>query len=183
MERGLSYTAADLLALPDQDRFELVRGELTPMPPPSGGKHGFQTLKTARYLDSFATQNQLGTVLVECGFCLAREPDTIRAPDVMFYKRGRLAETPDGYLEVVPDLAVEVASPSKPSTYLEEKVQQYFLAGVSQVWVLYPRTQTIHRFYPDGRARVLRGPETLDGEELLPGFTVSISEFFSEHLL
>ncbi|MEW6277150.1 MAG: Uma2 family endonuclease [Candidatus Eremiobacterota bacterium] len=178
MDTSIRYTGEDLLAMPEQDRFELVRGELVAMPPPPGGKHGLLTGQVYRILDRYASDRNLGWVLLECGFYLSRDPDTVRAPDVMYYARDRLPEVPEGYLECPPDLAVEIASPSQSSTYLEEKVQDYLSAGVRLVWVLYPRTRTVHGYFPGGRAQVLYASDVLTGEDVLPGFSLPVSQLF-----
>jgi len=177
MDTGVRLVTGDeLLRLPRDQRVELVRGELVPRPPPPGGRHGGVTLKIGRVLADFVDQKSLGKVLVECGFYLARNPDTVRGPDVAFYPG--LASVPDGYLEVAPAIAVEVASPGQSAAHLEEKVQDFLAAGVLLVWVFYPRTRTVHRFHPEGQAQVLKADDILSADQLLPEFRHPVSDFF-----
>lgn len=146
------------------------------MPPPPGGRHGGVQLKIGRILADYVDANSLGKVLVESGFYLARNPDTVRAPDIAFF--AGLKTIPDGYLEVAPDLAIEVASPSQSATDLEEKVQDFLAAGVRQVWVFYPRTLTVHCYHPDGQAQVLKSEDTLTAIDLLPDLQSRVGDFF-----
>ena len=96
---------------PDGSRQELVRGVIITMPPP-GGRHGACCSKVDRRLGNFVEANGLGTLTTnDTGFLSERDPDTVRGPDVAFWSRERLPEVPNGYIEVAPDLVVEVVSP------------------------------------------------------------------------
>ena len=106
-----TLTAEELLRLSTTGRrYELVKGELWEMPP-AGGRHGSVAMRIGIILGSYVRENELGEVFAaETGFILRRDPDTVRAPDAAFVARERLpaGELPAGYLEMVPDLAVEV---------------------------------------------------------------------------
>jgi len=71
-----------------------------------------------------------------------------------------------------------VISPSERAADIQEKVADYLGGGAQLVWLLYPRTRTAHVYSPDGAARVLGPPETLDGGDVLPGFSVPIVSLF-----
>lgn len=177
METQLHYTGEELLCMPDSERYELADGELVLMPPPPGGLHGAISGNVYFALRTYASQGYGGLVVVEAGFYLRRHPDTVRAPDIAFYRHS--SEVPVGYFETVPDIAIEVVSPSQNSAELESRVQDFLTAGVAQVWVLYPRNQTLHRFYPDGTARILKLHQTLEGDdELLPGLQIPLRQIF-----
>jgi Uma2 family endonuclease len=79
-----------------------------------------------------------------------------------------------------PDLAVEIASPSDKPDDLARKAQQYLATGAGAVWVLYPEARLAY-LYPPGRSIEARDEsQSLDNAELLPGFTVALSEIFGE---
>lgn len=79
---------------------------------------------------------------------------------------------PKGYPEMAPDLAVEVVSPSDTAEDLQQKVGEYLVSGTRLVWVIYPDTKSVTVFTPGGQARVLGVQDTLNGEDVLPGFIV-----------
>ena len=123
----------------------------------------------------------LGQVFAaETGFTLQRNPDTVRAPDAAFVAKDRMpqGETPDGYLALAPDLAIEVISPNDRPRAVREKVADWLNAGTRLVWVIYPssRTVTVHR--PPSSVEELGGEDTLDGAEVVPGFTCRVEELF-----
>ncbi len=169
--------AEDLLRMGDIGPCELVRGELVMMSP-AGGRHGLTVARIFRLLADFAESHDLGLVIgFETGVLISREPDTVRAPDVMFYRKGRLSpeEVPEGYLEVPPDLVVEVVSPSDSWSDLEAKVEEYLNAGVKAVWVADPQRKTV-TIFPE--RRTLHEGDTLEGGEVLPGFSCPVKSFF-----
>lgn len=160
-------------------RDELVAGEVIREPMPSFG-HGATALRIAHLLTGHVDRNRLGMALGECGYVLRRNPDTVRGPDASFVSSERLAawDARGPFFEGAPDLAVEVLSPSNTRREIAEKVSQYLAAGGREVWVADPKTRriTVHR--PDERPRELGPDDTLDGGDLLPGFTVPVAELF-----
>jgi len=157
-------------------RTELVRGELAVMLP-TGGRHGTAAMRIGRVLAEFVDRHELGEVLAaETGFVLARDPDTVRAPDVAFVRRGRAIG--DGFIEGAPDLAVEVLSPSDRPGYMREKVAEWLEAGACAVWVVDPIEQTAHVHTPDCEPIALGVADTLTGGELLPGFELRLAALF-----
>jgi Uma2 family endonuclease len=83
------------------------------------------------------------------------------------------------FVPVAPDLAVEVLSPSDRMAEAPSKVTMYLQAGVQLVWLLDPETRTISIFRPDAAPRTLYENDTLDGGDVLPGFSVSVAELFA----
>ncbi len=172
-------TAADLAALRDDDhRYDLVRGELWRMAP-AGFRHGAIAGAAAQFLRDFASKHDLGVVLgAETGFRLARDPDTVLAPDAAFVRRDRLPP-PDqraGFPDLAPDLVVEVVSPSDRADQVNEKVVSYLDAGVPLVWVVYPDTRTVAVHAPDGTVRLMREADELDGGDVLPGMRLPVAD-------
>ena len=111
-----------------------------------------------------------------------RAPDTVRGPDVSFIRRERApsGDALDKFTEGPPDLAVEVVSPSNAAGKIARKVGEYLASGAGLVWVAYPSKRLVIVHTPDGAKRMVREPESLDGGEVLPGFTLPVAEVFAE---
>jgi Uma2 family endonuclease len=175
-------TADDLLQLPDDGwRYELVRGELRKMAP-SGDEHGAITMSIGGSLNQYVKTHNLGVVYAaETGFIIATDPDTVRAPDVAFVRRERVAATGllRSYRRGAPDLVVEVVSPNDLYTEGAEKVDEWIEAGVRLVWVVDPRRQTITVHQPDQPSVKLTVADQLDGGDVVPGWTLPVREVFS----
>lgn len=173
------YTADDLLAMPDDSvRHELLRGELQAMSPP-GDEHGALALEIGTYLRLFVRQHQIaGHVTVETGYILARDPDSVFAPDVAYVSKARHARLTGKFIPVPPDLAVEVMSPFDSAITLHEKVNAYLEAGTPLVWVIYPKPRTLTVHTADG-AHTLALDDTLDGGAVLSGFALPLRDLFA----
>jgi Uma2 family endonuclease len=180
-----TLTAKDLFRLPSEltedGCYELLEGKLYKMPPP-GPRHGEVTLNIGVILRSFVRVRELGRVMVgDPGFILRRDPDSVRGPDVAYvsYERHPANEDlPSRYIELAPDLAVEVVSPSQTRTYVDEKAAAWLAAGVITVWVVDPRTNQVAVHRAGQAPTVLSSDDTLDGSPALPGFTCRVAEFF-----
>ncbi len=173
-------TADDLLQMSDLGRVELVRGELIKKTP-SGGEHGKSTMKVGSRLLNFIEPRKLGAVFgAETGIVISHDPDTVRGADAAYMSTERLARVEDltKFLDVAPDLVVEVVSPTDRWSEIEEKVAEYLGIGVRLVWLLNPRTRSVHIYRPSSEVRRIREGDTLDGEDVLPGFAVSVKELF-----
>lgn len=172
-------TAEEFFLLPDPgdgSQQELVRGEIITMTPP-GGMHGVSCNKAGRRLGNFVEDNDRGTVTSnDTGFITERGPDSVRGPDIAYWSKERLPVVPVGYIEVAPDMLVEVLSPSNTSKLIREKLLEYFAKGVRLVWVIAPedRTLTIYRTPDEGR--ILHETATVTGEDVLPGFSCRVSD-------
>lgn len=171
-------TAEDLLHanIPNK-RTELVRGVLVVREPP-GARHGRVALELARQIANHAHDHQLGTVYAaETGFTLARNPDTVRAPDVAFVRRDRVPQPePFTFLEFAPDLVVEVLSPGDRPGEVLAKVGDWLESGARLVWVIDPERRRARIYRPDGYEASLLEDEALSGEEVLPGFTCRLAD-------
>ncbi|MFM9105882.1 MAG: Uma2 family endonuclease, partial [Chloroflexota bacterium] len=171
-------TADELLALPESEQGELIRGDLQPMSPNSFD-HALLTGRLNLALLLWARDTGAGTVGNELGFILAHDPDTVLAPDIFFLTAARVpARGTPGFLALAPDLAVEVLSPSNSASAILEKVRIYLGAGVRLVWIVDPETNTLTE-YPAGAApRSLTAADTLDGGDVLPGFSLELEPLF-----
>lgn len=174
-------TAEELLDLPeDHQRHELVLGALRTMAP-AGFEQGRVAMRIGARLDAFVEAHGLGVVLgAETGFTLARGPDTVRAPDAAFVRSDRVPPrgARRGFAELVPDLVVEVVSPSDRMSEVTEKALVWVEAGVRLVWVVDPSLRTVTGYRPGTAVSVLRGSSVLDGEDVLPGFRLALAEVF-----
>jgi Uma2 family endonuclease len=174
-------TADELLRLPEDGfRYELVRGELRQMAP-AGHKHGRIVLNVTTPLDQHVRAHSLGAVFAaETGFKLAADPDLVRAPDVAFVRRERLAdaEAAEGYWPGAPDLAIEVISPSDIYTEVEEKVIDWLGAGARMVVVVNPRKRTITVYRSLTEIAILTENDVLEGRDVVPGWAIPVKEIF-----
>jgi Uma2 family endonuclease len=181
-QRSSTFTTAEeLLRLPEDGfRYELVNGELRRMTP-SGYGHGVLVGNLTGPLEQYVRAHHLGQICgAETGFRLARAPDTVRAPDIAFIRRARQGPEPlpEGFYEGPPDLAVEVLSPSDTVFEVEEKIAEWLRAGCSVVWVINAKRRSVSLHRSGGRVQVLTEADTLDGGELLPGFTLPVAQVF-----
>jgi Uma2 family endonuclease len=172
-------TAEELSNYPDPRRYELVRGVPRVCEPP-GGVHGRLAIKLGARLDEHAVRFGLGTVLVETGYVLERAPDTVRGPDVSFVSSNRLPpdRIPEQFIPGPPDLVVEIISPGDRWSEIEEKVADYLAGGTRLIWAVDPRARRVTVRYPHRPPRVLSDHEVLDGEDVVPGFTLTLTELF-----
>ncbi|WGZ95246.1 MAG: Uma2 family endonuclease [Candidatus Thiothrix putei] len=173
-------TADELYAMGDKPGVELVKGKLRDMPP-TGYEHGETESDIAFHLKSFLRQHKLGKVMTgEVGIFIRRNPDSIRAADVLFISHERLQQVQSkSYLDVAPELVVEVLSPHDSWVDMAEKLEEYFAIGVLQVWFANPRNKTLQVFTSVTDSVLLRGEDRLPEMAFLPGFSLKVSEIYS----
>lgn len=175
-------TAEELLRLPDDGkRYELLDGELREMAPP-GAEHGYISGNVFAALHSLVKPNKLGYLLTnDPGVILHRNPDRVRAPDVCFFPADRFPgrRLPTGYAEVIPDFVAEIVSPGDTAAEVEEKIQEWLGVGVRLVWAVYPRSRSVTAYRSLTSIRAFTESETIDGEPVFPGLSISVQELFS----
>jgi len=166
-------TAADVerMSLPDK-QVELVRGRLVVREPP-GSWHGAVAANLAYLLGDFVRRHELGLVFAQdTGFKIGSDPDTVRAPDVAFVARDRTgAIRARGYAELAPDLLAEIVSPDDRPADVLAKVADWLGAGTKLVWVIDPERSEARVYRQDGSLAVLGEHDSLDSEDVLPGFS------------
>jgi len=170
-------TAEELLGLylPGKST-ELVRGQLVVREPPST-RHGSVAARMVYLLSDHVYRHHVGVVVVEAGFKIESDPDTVRAPDVAFIDRSREDQLPaTGYAAFAPDLAVEVVSPGDRTGELLAKVGQWLDAGTSMVWLIDPQRVKAHIYRDDGEVTIVAADGRLDGDPILPGFACSLAD-------
>lgn len=178
-------TAEELLAMGSADQaFELIRGELVPVSPTSD-ESNFVAYYFGLVLGSYVKPRRLGLVSSSGGgWLLRRNPDTVVAPDVGFIRADRVptGRNPNGFFEAVPDLAVEVVSPSDTPTDVLRKVAVYSEAGVPLVWEIYPRRRAVAVYRLGEPPVTLRAGDVLSGEDIVPGFEIPVEAIFADPL-
>jgi len=173
-------TLGEFERLPDDgNKHELSEGELIVMPPVKF----LHTLVAAAILDilrAYLREHPIAGAFAEAGYVLSHDPLIIRQPDISVLSNQRIAATQkDGWVEHSPELAVEIVSPSDFAQDLEVKVEQYLRYGAQQVWIVFPKQKQVHVHQPGSPRMVLNESETLPGGDLLPGFSVKVSDLFT----
>ena len=175
-------TADEFMHLGEEVYGELIRGVVCEMSKP-GVRHGQLAMRLGAQLFNHVEERQLGTVVGEVGVLLERGPDTVRAPDAAFISHDRLPKgnVPDRYDETIPELVVEIVSPSDRRAAVRDKARMWLSFGVQLVWVVFPvaRTVEVHRTDFD-EVETLTEADSLDGTPALPGFTYPLSQLFAD---
>ncbi len=135
-------------------------------------------------LTPYLRTNRSGKVVGEMLFRINLENDLRRRPDVAFVSHARWPfnrrvpkVTP---WDMVPDLAIEVISESNSAYEVLEKIHEYFAAGVSRVWVVYPNQAEVYLYASPTQIQVLKIGQELDGGDLLPGFHLPVAALFED---
>jgi Uma2 family endonuclease len=166
----------------DDDLFEIVNGERIEIAS-MGAYAGTVASILVHLLNQFALPRKLGWAVSEVLFDLGPGLNE-RRPDVAFIRLERwnsMTERPQGdprAWKVVPNLAVEVVSPTNSAEEVETKVLECFTAGVTQVWVIYPRLQRAHVYDSPTNARILTREDLLESTLVLPGFQLLLGDLF-----
>lgn len=176
--------AEDFLVMEDGG-YELVDGELVEVR--MGALAVWVVGQVTYWIMSYLHAAKAGGVFLPSDALLhawPERPDHYRKPDGMFFAKGRLPgdRPPEGTIEIPPDIAIEVVSPYDNARNLEAKVQEYLEAGVRLVWVFYPDSSTVHVYRPGSSAARLGTDDTLEGEDVLPGFSVRVADVFDTTL-
>ncbi len=179
-ESTAPVTGEELLRMSWLNPCELVCGRIVRMTP-TNPTHGRIEANVAAALRAFVRTQNLGVVMAgEVGIFTTRNPDTVRAADVLFlsHERDALRTRRDGFLEVAPDLVVEILSPTDRPDAVRRKLDEYFAAGVRMAWVIDPATRTVRVHRPNGDVRSVAAGEVVAGDDVLPGFVLPVDEVF-----
>lgn len=174
-------TGAELADMQDIGPCELVEGRIVPMSP-TGDEHGGIESNIGAELRAFARAHKLGKVRVgEVGIFTRRNPDSIRAADVFYISNERYArKESDSFLDVAPELVVEILSPGDSWSSVAQKLREYFAIGVAQMWVVDPESRSVHVYRSPTDAREFTVGDTLSSEDVLPGFSVKVATLFED---
>ena len=174
-------TAEEFWRTPDNEmKRELVKGEVIESMPP-GGQHGVVAGEVFVQLRMWMKKGYGGCAGIESGVILARYPDTVRGPDVYYFRKERIPKTgiPRAFWQIAPDLAVEVVSPYDTVKELGDRVRDYLDAGTPMVWLVYFERKEVVVYTQAGTVRVYEAGDVLEGfDEVLPGFRCPVAELF-----
>ena len=187
--RDRVYTIDDvwrLSQLPENEHkfFYLIEGELYFMSRP-GGVHGLIASLIAHFLWMYVLERDLGHVTTETGYHPPESRKTLLGPDVGFVHRERAPQPfPARSVPVMPDLAVEVLSPSNTLPELRRKADVYLRYGTVLVWLVNPDDKTVEVWRVEDDENTTSetvGPGgAIDGEPVLPGFNLELDALFSQ---
>jgi len=183
--RAGRMTMAEFLDYPDDDgyRYELVEGVLVRM---VGSRPRANRITDLLYrrLGDFVETRHLGQTTppdAVYDFEGTGQPDTGLLPDIGFYRAERESLVdPDEPYPFAPDLAVEIASPTQYRPGMKAKAERYLAGGTSLVWVVWPGRRQVDVWRPgDAEPTILGSDDTLDGEAVVPGFTIAVMDLFT----
>ena len=178
---GMEMTPEELLRLPDGKHYELVDGTLVERK--MSALSSLVAIYVSQVLWAYCKEKGLGWVFdSELGYrCFSWKPKQVRRADVSFIKADRysLAQvSQEGYVSIPPDLAVEVISPGDLVAELNQKLEEYFRAGVKLVWVIDPQQRIVWVHHPDGTSRRLHETDEISGDDVISGFRSPVGTFF-----
>ena len=173
------WTDQELLAMPkDGFKREVLGGDL--IMSPAAFDHGSLISRLVAELGKVVYGSPLGELADgQTGFRLPS--GDLLSPDISFVSAPRVAEhqkSKSVFFEGAPDLVVEVLSPSDTIEVMEEKLGQFFAAGTRLAWIVHPRTRAVHVYRSPTESRVLTAQDALNGEDIIPGFTMILSKLF-----
>lgn len=180
MSVSMALTERDLLRVQREHpacRVELRAGAIVVMAP-SGGLSEAVAILLAERLSQWARTRKLGFVFgSSAGYRLPN--GDIAAPDVSYVSRGRMSTVPADFINVVPDLAVEIRSPSDRLADLREKLELLRSLGTQVTWLIDPEARSVSILKDDASIE-LTGEDTLTLPTLLPGWSMPVNELWPD---
>ena len=182
------FTVADLwriAQLPEYAdcRFELIEGELKEMAP-VGEIHGSLAIHLIFHLNAYVDRHGVGRLTVETGYYALGDDETLLAPDIAFRQLDTSTNPPvRGWVERMPDLAVEIKSSREPFAHMRRKAELYLRRGTQVVWLVYPERRGVDVCTLDEAGAIVLDfiDETgsLSGGDTLPGFVLELRRLFT----
>jgi len=174
-------TAEEFLHWPDEGRCELVHGKILHLTA-SRFRHGVIEIELGSALRAYSRESGRGIVASgEVGLWVRRNPDTVRGADLVFISRGRYARrSPKGFLDVLPELVVEILSPDDRRGGVQEKLEEYLAAGVDLVWIVDPEHRCVLAYRSLLEVDRFEEGDLLRDDDILPGFSFPVADLFRE---
>lgn len=156
--------------------FEYVDGKLEKKSMPNAKHSGIATRLGAE-IWYYLKKNKIGRIYNEAHFQIGEDK---RIPDVAFVANERIPEDgePEKFWDFAPDLAVEIVSPTDFYQDVLDKIDNYFEAGVLEVWLINPEKENLTVYFSFEKTKVLSKKDTLTSEKILPKFKLKLSEIF-----
>jgi Uma2 family endonuclease len=173
-------TAGELASRPDLDPCELVKGRIVHLSP-ARPFHGTIEALFGAALVSYGRESGRGIVMSgEVGLWVRRDPDTVRGADILFISHERVAarQGSSTFLEVAPELIVEILSPGDRKGEVDEKLRDYFDMGVDLVWIVDPERRSVLAYRSLAEVQRFSEDQILTAEDILPGFSLPLSDLF-----
>jgi Uma2 family endonuclease len=171
-------TVQDLLQMPkDGHIYELVDGEI--LMSPAGMRHSEVAGKIFAIVATFLDKHPIGKVYpADVGISLPN--GNVRSPDVTFVRNEKLpgGESPEGFGELVPDLAIEVLSPNDSLKEVGRKIGEFLECGGPLVWLVDPKSETVTAYRSLSDTLKFTASQTITAEPVLPEFSCPVSKFF-----
>jgi Uma2 family endonuclease len=171
----------ELALHPELEPCELVNGRVVPMAP-AGPIHGSLELRLGAKLLAYADESGRGVAMGgEVGLYTSRDPDTVRGADILFISHERYRrQGPGAFLDVAPELVVEILSPEDRRGEVTTKIREYLSVGVDRVWLVDRRRRQVCIYRSPEQVETLEIGDTLRDDEALPGFALPLSELFRD---
>jgi len=176
------YTVEDLLEMDDDGcRHELIRGKLIAMPPTNENHSRLMFRLSGLLFEYQRLHPEIQWFAGDPGYILARDPDLLLGPDLAAVHAERLPEDfpRDTFSDVIPDVVIEIVSPSERVGQISAKVDAYLEAGVRLIWLINPMRRSVTAHSPDQHTQIFEGDDVLDGGEVLPEFRLLLAELFA----
>jgi Uma2 family endonuclease len=165
---------------PDLQLERNAQGELVIMPP-TGGETGRSNVNLILQLASWNEQKQLGEVFdSSTGFTLPNGAD--RSPDVSWVEKSRwdslTKKQKEKFIPLCPDFTIEIMSPSDTLKKVQEKMHEYMSNGCRLGWLINRKKQELEIYRIGQNVEILKSPQNLSGETVLPGFVLSLEKIW-----
>ena len=177
-------TVWEMMLQPDYEkkRFYVIDGELFEMSP-ANRLHGRLAIRIGMFIGIFLEEHNLGEVNAEVGYYAPDDRRTLLAPDVAFVSHARVSQAPEEkFVPLMPDLAIEIVSPSNSLRQIRRKAQIYLDHDASLVWIVRPSEKGVDVCRSAAGSRLgiksVRGTDILSGEDILPGFELELTRLF-----
>jgi Uma2 family endonuclease len=166
---------------PDLKLERNANGELIAMPP-TGGETGKHNSKLNLQVGIWNEQTELGEVFdSSTGFTLPNKAD--RSPDASWVEKSRWSaltpEQREKFIPLCPDFVIELVSPSDSLKTTQDKMQEYIENGCRLGWLINRKKREVEIYRPGRDVEILQSPQTLSGEDVLPGFVLNLAKIWS----
>lgn len=171
-----------VVANPDWNFEQTAAGELLIMPP-TGGTSGRKNLSLSGQFNNWVENNLYMGEGFDSSTLFVLPNGAKRSPDTSWIRRARwdtlTPEQQDGYPPICPDFVVELRSPTDNIDELQAKMQEYVNNGARLGWLINPQDKQVEVYRPRQKKEVLQSPDSLSGEEVLPGFVLSLQRIWN----